>query len=98
MLSVPFRAAVLSIDRRFNARRAARLPHTGAENCCLVCWRSARLLRSTNALEPWSLAPAGAPLTRGAARPIARGGSPHWVEVKNPAVPAVKREAEEEWR
>ena len=28
-----------------------------------------------------------------------RGGrSPHWLKVKNPAAPAAKREAEEEWR
>jgi bifunctional non-homologous end joining protein LigD len=26
------------------------------------------------------------------------GRSPHWVKVKNPKVPAVKREAEEDWR
>jgi bifunctional non-homologous end joining protein LigD len=26
-----------------------------------------------------------------------RGQSPHWVEVKNPNAPAVKREAEEDW-
>jgi bifunctional non-homologous end joining protein LigD len=26
------------------------------------------------------------------------GRSKHWVEVKNPAAPAVRREAEEEWR
>jgi bifunctional non-homologous end joining protein LigD len=25
------------------------------------------------------------------------GGSPHWVKVKNPKAPAVKREAEEDW-
>jgi hypothetical protein len=24
--------------------------------------------------------------------------SPHWLKIKNPAVPAVKREAEEDWR
>jgi hypothetical protein len=27
-----------------------------------------------------------------------RGRSPHWVKVKNPNAPAVKREAEEDWR
>jgi bifunctional non-homologous end joining protein LigD len=27
-----------------------------------------------------------------------RGRSPHWVKVKNPKAPAVKREAEEDWR
>jgi bifunctional non-homologous end joining protein LigD len=26
-----------------------------------------------------------------------RGRSPHWVKVKNPNAPAVKREAEEDW-
>jgi len=26
-----------------------------------------------------------------------RGRSPHWLKVKNPAAPAVKREAEEDW-
>jgi hypothetical protein len=26
-----------------------------------------------------------------------RRGSPHWVKVKNPKAPAVKREAEEDW-
>jgi hypothetical protein len=26
-----------------------------------------------------------------------RGRSPHWVKVKNPKAPAVKREAEEDW-
>jgi bifunctional non-homologous end joining protein LigD len=26
------------------------------------------------------------------------GRSAHWLKVKNPAAPAVKREAEEEWR
>jgi len=26
------------------------------------------------------------------------GYSPHWVKVKNPKAPAVKREAEEDWR
>jgi hypothetical protein len=25
------------------------------------------------------------------------GSSPHWVKVKNPKAPAVKREAEEDW-
>jgi hypothetical protein len=25
------------------------------------------------------------------------GRSPHWIKVKNPAAPAVKREAEEDW-
>jgi hypothetical protein len=25
------------------------------------------------------------------------GQSPHWVKVKNPKAPAVKREAEEDW-
>jgi bifunctional non-homologous end joining protein LigD len=27
-----------------------------------------------------------------------RGRSPHWVKVKNPNAPAVKRETEEDWR
>jgi hypothetical protein len=27
----------------------------------------------------------------------ARGRPPHWVKVKNPKAPAVKREAEEDW-
>jgi len=27
-----------------------------------------------------------------------RGRSPHWVKVKDPKAPAVKREAEEDWR
>jgi bifunctional non-homologous end joining protein LigD len=26
------------------------------------------------------------------------GRTDHWIKVKNPAAPAVKREAEEEWR
>ena len=26
-----------------------------------------------------------------------RGRSPHWVKVKNPSAPAVRREAEEDW-
>jgi hypothetical protein len=26
-----------------------------------------------------------------------RGRSPHWVKVKNPKAPAVRREAEEDW-
>jgi ATP-dependent DNA ligase len=26
-----------------------------------------------------------------------RGRSPHWIKVKNPNAPAVKREAEEDW-
>jgi hypothetical protein len=26
-----------------------------------------------------------------------RNGTPHWVKVKNPKAPAVKREAEEDW-
>jgi bifunctional non-homologous end joining protein LigD len=30
--------------------------------------------------------------------PYRSGRSPHWVKVKNPAAPAVKREAEEDWR
>jgi bifunctional non-homologous end joining protein LigD len=30
--------------------------------------------------------------------PYRPGRSPHWVKVKNPAAPAVKREAEEDWR
>jgi hypothetical protein len=25
------------------------------------------------------------------------GRSPHWLKIKNPAAPAVKREAEEDW-
>jgi bifunctional non-homologous end joining protein LigD len=29
--------------------------------------------------------------------PYRPGRSAHWVKVKNPAAPAVKREAEEEW-
>jgi hypothetical protein len=27
-----------------------------------------------------------------------KGRSKHWVKVKNPTAPAVRREAEEEWR
>jgi bifunctional non-homologous end joining protein LigD len=30
--------------------------------------------------------------------PYRAGRSAHWLKVKNPAAPAVKREAEEEWR
>jgi hypothetical protein len=30
-------------------------------------------------------------------RAAAPGRSPHWVKVKNPKAPAVKREAEEDW-
>jgi ATP-dependent DNA ligase len=30
--------------------------------------------------------------------PYRSGRSPHWVKVKNPQAPAVKREAEEDWR
>jgi hypothetical protein len=30
--------------------------------------------------------------------PYRSGRSPHWVKVKNPKAPAVKREAEEDWR
>jgi bifunctional non-homologous end joining protein LigD len=30
--------------------------------------------------------------------PYRSGRSPHWVKVKNPKAPAVKREAEENWR
>jgi bifunctional non-homologous end joining protein LigD len=30
--------------------------------------------------------------------PYRSGRSKHWVKVKNPAAPAVRREAEEEWR
>jgi bifunctional non-homologous end joining protein LigD len=26
------------------------------------------------------------------------GRSPHWLKIKNPAAPAVKREAEEDWK
>jgi len=29
--------------------------------------------------------------------PYRSGRSPHWVKVKNPIAPAVKREAEEDW-
>jgi bifunctional non-homologous end joining protein LigD len=29
--------------------------------------------------------------------PYRSGRSPHWLKVKNPAAPAVKREAEEDW-
>jgi ATP-dependent DNA ligase len=29
--------------------------------------------------------------------PYRSGRSPHWVKVKNPKAPAVKREAEEDW-
>jgi bifunctional non-homologous end joining protein LigD len=29
--------------------------------------------------------------------PYRSGRSPHWVKIKNPAAPAVKREAEEDW-
>jgi len=33
-----------------------------------------------------------------AARVVYRSGrSPHWVKVKNPKAPAVRREAEEDW-
>jgi hypothetical protein len=31
-------------------------------------------------------------------RGYARGRSPDWLKMKNPAAPAVKREAEEDWR
>jgi hypothetical protein len=31
------------------------------------------------------------------ARPTESGRSAHWVKVKNPKAPAVKREAEEDW-
>jgi ATP-dependent DNA ligase len=30
--------------------------------------------------------------------PYRGGRSAHWLKVKNPAAPAVKREAEEDWR
>jgi ATP-dependent DNA ligase len=30
--------------------------------------------------------------------PYRAGRSAHWLKIKNPAAPAVKREAEEEWR
>jgi hypothetical protein len=30
--------------------------------------------------------------------PYRSGRSKHWLKVKNPAAPAVKREAEEDWR
>ena len=30
--------------------------------------------------------------------PYRSGRSPHWVKVKNPKAPAVKREAEEDWK
>jgi bifunctional non-homologous end joining protein LigD len=29
--------------------------------------------------------------------PYRRGRSAHWLKIKNPAAPAVKREAEEDW-
>jgi ATP-dependent DNA ligase len=29
--------------------------------------------------------------------PYRSGRSPHWLKIKNPAAPAVKREAEEDW-
>jgi ATP-dependent DNA ligase len=29
--------------------------------------------------------------------PYRAGRSPHWIKVKNPDAPAVKREAEEDW-
>ena len=33
----------------------------------------------------------------GVGSPYRSGRSPHWVKVKNPKAPAVKREAEENW-
>ena len=30
--------------------------------------------------------------------PYRSGRSPHWLKVKNPKAPAVRREAEEDWR
>jgi hypothetical protein len=33
----------------------------------------------------------------GGPRVVHSARSPHWVKVKNPAAPAVKREAEEDW-
>jgi ATP-dependent DNA ligase len=33
----------------------------------------------------------------GLGSPYRSGRSLHWVKIKNPAAPAVKREAEEEW-
>jgi ATP-dependent DNA ligase len=30
--------------------------------------------------------------------PYRAGRSPHWIKVKNPKAPTVKREAEEDWR
>jgi hypothetical protein len=38
-----------------------------------------------------------APAARAAARRAARGRSKDWLKLQNPAAPAVKREAEEDW-
>ena len=36
-------------------------------------------------------------VSKGLGSPYRSGRSPHWVKVKNPKAPAVKREAEEDW-
>jgi hypothetical protein len=36
-------------------------------------------------------------VSKSLASPYRSGRSPHWIKVKNPKAPAVKREAEEDW-
>jgi ATP-dependent DNA ligase len=36
-------------------------------------------------------------VSKGLGSPYRAGRSPHWIKVKNPEAPAVKREAEEDW-
>jgi hypothetical protein len=48
-------------------------------------------------LETFRLRSPDFPSWHGTARFIGRIGSPQWLEIKNPAAPAVKREAEEDW-
>jgi hypothetical protein len=43
------------------------------------------------------IADIGQPSPGSARLDLSRGGSPHWIKVKNPKAPAVKRGAEEDW-
>ena len=56
-------------------------------------------------MTPWMREPSGRPHRRSAAAaravrlgsPYISGHSRQWIKSKNPAAPAVKREAEEDW-
>ena len=65
----------------------------------LVSWNSQARNPLRRFTPSWLLRALGCEgiVSKGLGSPYRSGRSAHWVKVKNPAAPAVKREAEEDW-